>query len=449
MSDFIDIDQENPDLNYAETTCFQEKIISDEIKSLKNNLCQSLFEYNYDLKPNKFSLACEQSIKKFSAFRTRFCCTDKLKQITDQNDSKKEKFLFIDSEKSNNNKMTINDYLANDRLKTLESFKGNLIRITLLKENTNHYYLILSYHAAILDYTSAKIVVNYINETYIKLINEDKIVNTDDLSDFKDVYKSLEIRKAKNNEYWKHEINKLDEQIDLNLLKPSDDLKSEHKSQALILSENIFEKVKKFNNLFQLESEFIFQFIFHKIVYIYTNTSNTIIGTTVDSRNLSIKNIEKTVGCFLNIVPVIVNHENTEISIVDKIREIKEGLNEKDLHSNYETNSEIENLFCTLFTYENYEKNSENLGFKYLESYQRYERNNNLIIKENETLKNITLNFVTLSENSFVVKNILSLFGHLLDQILDNPNKKLSDLNYLIPSQEIKVLKEWNDTDMD
>ena len=76
----------------------------------------------------------------------------------------------------------------------------------------------MSYHTAVLDYTSAKIEINYINETYIKLINEDKIVNTDDLSDFKNAYKGLEIRKERNNEYWRNEINELDEQIDLNLL---------------------------------------------------------------------------------------------------------------------------------------------------------------------------------------------------------------------------------------
>jgi non-ribosomal peptide synthetase component F len=48
-----------------------------------------------------------------------------------------------------------------------------------------------------------------------------------------------------------------------------------------------------------------------------------------------------------------------------------------------------------------------------------------------------------------MITDTLNLFDYILTQIIENPNQKVSDLNYLIPSQEIKLLKEWNDTDMD
>jgi amino acid adenylation domain-containing protein len=443
------------DFNYVETTCYQEKIIKNEMKSIKNRISQKLFEYNHEIKEKEFFKACEQAKKKFSALRTKFSFKDKLIQIVDQNEASFENFLLIDIEKEENNdtKLTINDILIKDRLKNFEPFNGNLIRVTLLKEKLNHFYCILSYHTAIMDYNSAKIVMNFINETYSKLLNQDKIISTNDLTNFNYVYNNLKTRKEKNDDYWKKKLNKIDEKIDLNVLKPkNEEIKNEFKSQSLVLKEEVFAKLKEFNSILNLESNFIFQFIFHKIVYIYMNTSKTLIGTTTYNRNSLIKNIDTTVGCFLNIVPVSVTHENNEITIIDKIKEIQETLNDYDIHNNFETNSEIENLFGTLYVFESYPNEAvNNLGFKFLESFENYERNNNLIVKENKTLKKITIEwFYNIANNDeLIVNNILNLFEHLLTQIIDNPKQKISDLNYLIPSQEVKLLKEWNDKDMD
>jgi amino acid adenylation domain-containing protein/non-ribosomal peptide synthase protein (TIGR01720 family) len=443
------------DFNYVETTCYQETIIKNEIKSLKNQISQKLFEYNHELKEKEFFRAYKEAKKKFCAFRTRFSFKDKLIQIIDQTDSSFENFLLIDIDKEHNDvdKLTINDFLIKDRLKIFEPLNGNLIRITLLKENSKHFYCILSYHTAIMDFNSAKIVMNFINETYIELVNQDKKINKNDSTNFNSVYNNLKIRKEINNDYWKKKLNEIDEKIDLNILKPkNEDIKNEFKSKSLILTEKIFAKLKEFNSRFSLESNFIFQFIFHKIIYIYMNTYKTLIGTTTYSRNSLVSNISETVGCFLNTVPVLVSHENNEITIIDKIKEIQTTLNEYDFHSNFETNSEIENLFGTLFVFESYPNEPvNNLGFKFLESFENYERNNNLIVKENETLKNITIElyYNTAYNNELISNDILLLFEHLLGQIIENPNQKVSDLNYLIPSQELKVLKEWNDTDMD
>ncbi len=370
MSLLNDTTQESLQNFNVEATCYQETIIKKEIKLLKNQISQKLFEYNYELKEKEFFKAIKEAKKKFCAFRTRFSFKDELIQIIDQTDSSFENFLLIDIEKEQNNvdKLTINDFLIKDRLKIFEPLNGNLIRITLLKENYNHFYCILSYHTAIMDYNSAKIVMNAINETYIELVNQDKTIDKNDLTNFNSVYNNLKIRKEINNDYWKKKINEIDEKIDLNILKPkNEDIKNEFKSKSLILTEKIFSKLKEFNSRFSLESNFIFQFIFHKIIYIYMNTYKTLIGTTTYSRNSLVSNISETVGCFLNTVPVLVSHENNEITIIDKIKEIQTTLNEYDLHSNFETNNEIENLFGTLFVFENYPNDLvNNLGFTLL-----------------------------------------------------------------------------------
>lgn len=227
----------------TEASCYQEAIIKNKMKLFKDNISQKLFEYKHEIKLNDFLNSCEQAKKKFCALQTRFSFNgDKLIQIIDQFGSSFEICLYIDidKEKNTNDQLTIYDILEKDRLNTFEPFKGNLVRITLVKENLNHFYCILSYHTAIMDYNSAKKVINFINEAYLKLINEKKsMIINNDLDEFIKGYKILNERKESNNKYWENKINKIDQKIELNVLN-SKIKTNEVEAQTLVLTEEIF-----------------------------------------------------------------------------------------------------------------------------------------------------------------------------------------------------------------
>jgi amino acid adenylation domain-containing protein/non-ribosomal peptide synthase protein (TIGR01720 family) len=458
MEDFNDTSQASPSVVY--TTFYQQTVINNETKFLKNHLIQKLFEYKNELKLKEFFSACEQARKSFCVFRTRFSLSDKIIQIIDQNHSSFEIFHYIDIEKeqeSNENILTINDFLNKDRLKFFEPFKGNMVRITLLRKELNHFYCILSYHSAIMDYNSAKLLMNFINKAYNRLINENKLMLTNDLKDYNNAFKNSNDKKYLNNKYWDEKLKRIDEKIDLNVLKLNnkfDDLNKKFKTQTLILKENLFTRLEELNKFYNLKPNFLFQFIFHKIVHIYMRTNKTLIRTIVSGRNLQVENIAKAIGCFINIVPVVLTHKNNNKSIVTTIKEMEDRINELNFYSNFDTESKIENIFSTLFVFESYPKTKsekiKDLEFNFLDSYEKYEYNNNLLVKEDGNLRIFTIELVYYKTvDDFTAKNILSLFDHILKQIIENPYKKVSDINYLIPSQEIKVLKEWNDTDMD
>ena len=66
MSYLNDTAQESlQDFNYVETTCYQETIIKNEKKSLKNQISQKLFEYNHELKEKEFFKAYKEAKQKF------------------------------------------------------------------------------------------------------------------------------------------------------------------------------------------------------------------------------------------------------------------------------------------------------------------------------------------------------------------------------------------------
>ena len=175
-----------------------------------------------------------------------------------------------------------------------------------------------------------------------------------------------------NYEYWKTKLNEIQENIDLKLFNRLNNdfkqLKKFNKKFFEINNEKYF-KLKKLNSAFGITPNALFQFIWHKIFSIYSNTKQTIIGTTVSGRNIPVKNIENVVGCFINTLPLVVNHYNDNINIIDKIKEIQDNINELNMNSNVKLaklQSNGEKLFDVLFVFENYpeiknEKLKENL----------------------------------------------------------------------------------------
>ena len=127
---------------------------------------------------------------------------------------------------------------------------------------------------------------------------------------------------------------------------------------SLKITNEKYDKLKQLTSKYGLTSNAIFQFIWHKIFSIYSNTKQTIIGTTISGRNIPINNIDKTVGCFINTLPLIVNHSNDdENDLINKIKEIQDSINELNMHGNVKLSKlqkNAESLFDVLFVFENF-----------------------------------------------------------------------------------------------
>ncbi len=404
---------------------------------------QALFEINSPIESNKLFEAWKMARKKFSALRTRFSWNDYLIQIINKYDDNTEFFKYIEFD-NNLEKSEIDSEIQKlkikDRFNYFKLDVGNLLRIYLIKINETKYNCLISYHHTILDGWSIPILTNFVYENYINNL-EIKEIKDDD---FNNVQKYLQLNT--NYEYWKTKLNEIQENIDLKLFNRLNNdfkqLKKFNKKFFEINNEKYF-KLKKLNSAFGITPNALFQFIWHKIFSIYSNTKQTIIGTTVSGRNIPVKNIENVVGCFINTLPLIVNHYNDNINIIDKIKEIQDNINELNMNSNVKLaklQSNGEKLFDVLFVFENFPDNKnekiDQLNIKYIETNSEidldFDFSINIIVYENKDYQSyiIDLNY-SINFDSELIKDTILLFDYLLIQILNDPNQKVSDLNYL------------------
>jgi amino acid adenylation domain-containing protein/non-ribosomal peptide synthase protein (TIGR01720 family) len=426
---------------------------------------QNIFEYNTSIKINKLLEAWKITKKRFKTLRSRFSWENKLIQIIDKYDENDNTFFeYIELDQTlTKDKIfeKLKSIQIEDRLNLFELNKGNLFRVKLIKENEIKYITLFSFHHTILDGWSCPLIFNFLNEIYLRLINNENFMVNDD-EDFNNIQNYFQSSKNKNYNYWDKKIKEIEEKNDLKVFKNNQNLinnsNNEFKNQLIEIDNEKYIRLKKITLSNGLTLNALFQFIWHKIFSIYSNSNQTIIGTTLSGRNIPIKNIENAVGCFINTLPLIVNHQNNNINIIDKINEVQDNINEININSNVKLSKLKKNgekLFEILLIFENYpeiknEKLNE-LNINFINSIEKLDNNLNILINEDRNKKNINivLNYLSNIFDETMITDTLNLFDYILTQIIENPNQKVSDLNYLIPSQEIKLLKEWNDTDMD
>ncbi|CAF3562419.1 unnamed protein product, partial [Rotaria socialis] len=126
----------------------------------------------------------------------------------------------------------------------------------------------------------------------------------------------------------------------------------------LIIADNLYRNLKNTCRESGITLSSIFLFVWHKILSVYGNSSQTVIGTTVSGRNLPVNDIETSVGLFINTLPLIVNHYADGL-IIDAIKDIQDKMNEMITRSNVDFSQLSKgkmkrSLFDCLFVYENY-----------------------------------------------------------------------------------------------
>uniref|UniRef100_UPI00261E8B27 condensation domain-containing protein n=1 Tax=uncultured Aquimarina sp. TaxID=575652 RepID=UPI00261E8B27 len=76
----------------------------------------------------------------------------------------------------------------------------------------------------------------------------------------------------------------------------------------------------------------IVQFVWHKLLQVYSSSNQTIVGTTVSGRDLPVEGIESSVGLYINTLPLIVDW-STKTTILSQLHYIQESLTDINTNS--------------------------------------------------------------------------------------------------------------------
>lgn len=420
-----------------------------------------LWDYFNPLEVEVLKSAWQLAQQKFETLRLRFAWDEDLVQIVDKKGQFNWFYQDISSLSHNEKQIFINNFVEENRALPFDLQEGSLFRIHLIKQSENHYSALFSNHHAILDGWSLMILLNYVHETYIKLIKNQPVdAQCDNIYSISQKY--LQSHRHENVAYWKQQVNMLDSQEDLSsLLKPELKAKivlSEYKhikqpkEKAICIDNENYQKIKSICNENGFTINALLYYCWHRQLNIYSASETTVVGTVVSGRNLSVDGIEQSVGLYINTLPVIVDHQPQ--SVIEKIRQVQNQINEANGKSDISLailQKEGKRLFNTLFVFENYpvsrsKESDEIFKIKLAKSIEKLDYPLGITVYEREGEIHFSIRYASELFDDSIIDQLLDGITISIKEIITKGDESTNNLTHLSPNQYTNIVQNWNNT---
>jgi len=429
---------------------------------------QLIWQYNSNLVPAKLKQAWEYAQSKYGALRLRFAWEEELVQIIDK--KSRIDWRYIDLSDEINEKLLnakIIDIQERDREEIYRLEEGDLFRIYLIKQREDLYSCIFSSHHAILDGWSNPILLGYVHETYLRLCDKEPVILSVDKA-YEETQEFLQKHTNDNKQYWITYLEQIEEKSDLSWLLANESRNirineyrhiKKPEELTLVIKDELYKGLKALSQKEGVTLNAIMQYVWHKTLSVYSQTNQTVVGTTISGRALPINNIEQSVGLFINTLPVIVNHhgkneDKTPRSILEIIKNIQDDINETNNRSNIDLSKlqkEGRRLFDSIFIYENYptpvnEEQQNRLKVNFTEGIEKLDYPLGAIAYDTDNILTFKLKYASEIFDADIIQNLSSMIEKLLRQITANPHRQEVDLNYLDEKRYKQIVYDWNAT---
>ena len=212
---------------------------------------------------------------------------------------------------------------------------------------------------SISDGWSGPILLNDVHNYYHELSVGNDLQIQEDESYLK-TQEYIQRHKSLANIYWQERLSGI-EVNDLSVLLDTDKNINEIKSltdnyqETLVIKGDTYNKLKSITAKLGITTNTLLQFAWHKLINIYTQNPQTIVGTTVSGRDILVEGIENSVGLYINTLPLVIDWGNTH-TIKEQLEYVHSCINDMNRYS-YADLSKIqsskERLFHSLFVFEN------------------------------------------------------------------------------------------------
>ncbi|MBX9867386.1 MAG: amino acid adenylation domain-containing protein [Burkholderiales bacterium] len=288
-------------------------------------MVQIRFDYNSPINVENLKISWKIAIEKFSSLRMSFdFVNSQVIQLVHRSVEINWSYHDLSSYVPSQQKEFVNKLMQSDRKSLYVLHFTPLFRLYLVKNSNSHYTFIFSNHHAIIDGWGINVLFDFIHNTYNSLQNNEFM---DDYTHDNDLYYELSSKYCSSNsnrdlEYWNNLLVDVEPSNEINVLS----LKTISNGQRFENnSEYILEITHQIRGVIQLISEkesvtlnSIFQFVWHKLLNIFTQCPKSIVGTVVTGRDISSVNVDAAVGIFINTLPIIVSWDNHH-SILEQI----------------------------------------------------------------------------------------------------------------------------------
>ncbi len=421
---------------------------------------QLVWEYNTSIDADKLKLAWEYAVKKYGSLRLRFSWEDELVQIIDQNGILRWNYIDISNSNDIERESYLNKLICDDRKLPFDLQETSLFRVYLIKQSHSCYTTLFCCHHAVIDGWSNPVLLRYIHETYQQLMKNESVDIAEDIA-YIDSQIYLQHKKNDNVDYWNSQMELAEEENLTSLLKP--ELKNsislsdyrhikECAEKTIYLEKSFCDKLKSKCREYGFTANALFQYSWHKMLNIYSNNGNTIIGVVSAGRSLPIDNIEQSVGLYINTLPVI--HEHIAEPLNKQIYALQNKINEANSRSYVNLSSLQKNgsrSFCTLFVFESYpdmqdDSVNNSMKFEIKQSIEKLDYPISIIVVEEDKQLFLTAKYAAELFDEQTINSLLSGMQLILEQFLSNPEIDCGKLNFLEKDEFEKIIYDWNNT---
>lgn len=426
---------------------------------------QFCYDLEGELDADAFEKAWNEVVKRHGVLRTSFQYKGISKPVQIVNKSITLPWENLDWSNLNTEEIEseFKKFIKADRAKSFSMESAPLMRCTLIKLNDQLYKFIWSFHHILMDGWSYPVIQKEVFAFYEAF----KMNTTAELStpvSFKQFIVWLNSTDKESAErFWKNELKDFGSPTPMIFNKNSKTKSSEKdadeiKDIEIKFNEELTSNLNNFVKINKLTLNSVIQGIWAFILSKYRNEKDVMFGGTVSGRNPLLNGIESMVGLFINTLPVRVNISD-DSKVLDWLKDLQLKQIERDQYSysalvDIQEWSEIPRgtkLFENILVFENYpvdktlEEGIAGIKIKDLKAFERTNFPLTLLIAPGNEL-NIHIAFETSKFSDDFIQNILSSFESITEQIITNPDVKLSELKLFSENERNKILFEWNDT---
>jgi amino acid adenylation domain-containing protein/non-ribosomal peptide synthase protein (TIGR01720 family) len=421
---------------------------------------QLVFDYHQALDIANYITGWQLAVEKYPILRTAFNWEEELIQIIYTQADLTYEVLDISDLPTEDQNQYIAQLQQKDRQIAFDLTTPCLLRLYIIKRSIGHYSILKSEHHCISDGWSGPVLLDNVHANYQALQkNQSVMVEVDEA--YLRAQEYFVLQKDSIDEYWQARVADIAQSNDLNPLlsnkKPLDSVKSLANpfESSIEISGAVYQQLISLTQKSGVTLNTLVQFAWHKLVQVYTQNEQTVVGTTISGRAIEVNDIDQSVGLFINTLPLILEWDNDN-TVLQQIQYIHQEITALNNHSSVNLSSLQEDgkrLFHSLFVFENYPMpvlSQQNDADHLVPSYQygvekldyplaitAYELEGKLVIglKSDESLLTEQKSAFNLNKIRFVLQNLLTN--------LDQPHHQLS---LLTTQEQQQVVVDCNDT---
>ncbi|MGB3468569.1 MAG: amino acid adenylation domain-containing protein [Cyclobacteriaceae bacterium] len=333
---------------------------------------QVLYDYHIALDVMAYLEAWNACIEEYPILRTAFNWEEDFMQVIYHSGKISHEFHDISHISSQEDRdMAINDIQQIDRRRGFDLSQPTLIRLHVIRQSEKLFTIIESKHHSIVDGWSGPVLQSRLHDHYQSIVKNNRTTLSIDTA-YMEAQKYILLHKAATTQYWDQKVSEVQEANDINALLSIPIASDPHRVfdnqqyQVLKIEGDLYDRLKALVTREGITVNTIVQFVWHKLLQVYSGKLQSIVGTTVSGRGIPVSGIESSVGMYINTLPLIVDWDNNN-SILSQLHQIHKGLTDMNSHS-FADITRLQNgenrLFHSFLVFENYpvaEKSGEEI----------------------------------------------------------------------------------------